>query len=126
FSTVVEIDERVDAQSHVLVSPDPQEVRRQLQALKSQGIQSLAICLLHGFVRADHEELIATIARESGFEEISVSSRIAPLVKIVARGDTTVMDAYLNPVLRQYIDDLRRHLPQSSLRILTSSGGLVD
>jgi 5-oxoprolinase (ATP-hydrolysing) len=81
---------------------------------------------LHSFVRPDHEELVEQAAREAGFEEISVSSRIAPLVKIVSRGDTTVMDAYLNPILRRYVRGLREHLPDSTLRLLTSAGGLVD
>ena len=72
-----------------------------------------------------HEELIEKLAHESGFDEISVSSRVAPLVKIVARGDTTVMDAYLNPILRDYVGLLRSALPSADLRIMTSAGGLV-
>ncbi len=126
FAAVIEIDERTDAEGNVLQAPDRARVRRQLAELKQQGIESLAICLLHGFVRADHEELLAEIAREVGFDEVSVSSRIAPLVKIVSRGDTTVMDAYLNPLLRRYVRGLRDELKGSSLRILTSAGGLVD
>jgi 5-oxoprolinase (ATP-hydrolysing) len=126
FEAVVEIDERLDADGRVLVQPDEDAIRRQLKALRATGVESLAICLLHGFVNAEHEELVARVAGEVGFEELSVSSRIAPLVKIVSRGDTTVADAYLNPILRQYVAGLRRHLPGSSLRLLTSAGGLVD
>ena len=80
---------------------------------------------MHGFEFPAHERLAAELAREVGFTEISVSSEVAPLVKIVARGDTTVLDAYLNPVLRSYLASLRRALPDSDLRILTSAGGLV-
>jgi 5-oxoprolinase (ATP-hydrolysing) len=126
FAAVVEIDERIDAAGGVLVSPDADRVREQLAPLALQGIESLAICLLHAFVRPDHEEIVARIARELGFEEISVSSRTAPLVKIVSRGDTTVMDAYLNPILRRYVGELRDALSDSSLRLLTSAGGLVE
>ncbi len=126
FAAVAEIDERIDASGNVLRAPQLDEVRGQLQALRDAGIQSLAICLLHGYLRGDHEELVANVAREVGFEEISVSSRLAPLVKIVSRGDTTVVDAYLNPILRRYVASLRDHLPESSLRLLTSAGGLVD
>ncbi len=126
FESVVEIDERVDASGNVLQAPNPDTVRRQLTALRSTGIESLAICLLHGFVNPAHEELVAHLAAETGFEEMSVSSLIAPLVKIVSRGDTTVADAYLNPILRQYVGGLRTHLGESSLRLLTSAGGLVD
>ncbi|HEV3138705.1 MAG TPA: hydantoinase/oxoprolinase family protein, partial [Pirellulales bacterium] len=126
FVAAVEIDERIDSQGRVLLAPDPAQVREQLSVLKRQGIQSLAICLLHSFVRDDHERLVAAAAHELGFDEISVSSQIAPLVKIVSRGDTTVMDAYLNPILRRYVRSLRDELPASSLRILTSAGGLVE
>lgn len=126
FAAVAEIDERIDAVGNVLVAPDPRQIQEQLIALRTSGIESLAVCLLHAFVRGDHELLIEAIARDIGFEEISVSSRIAPLAKIVSRGDTTVVDAYLNPVLRRYVRGLRDELPGSSLRILTSAGGLVD
>ncbi len=126
FAAVVEIDERIDAAGRVLVPADPAQVRDQLARLSAQGIESLAVCLLHSFVFAKHEELVERSARELGFEEISVSSRIAPLVKIVSRGDTTVVDAYLNPVLRRYVRGLGDELPASSLRLLTSAGGLVD
>ena len=126
YSAVVEIDERIDAEGRVLRPPDREQVRDQLAALKRQGIESLAICLLHSFAKGEHERLVADLAREAGFDEISVSSQIAPLVKIVSRGDTTVMDAYLNPILRQYVRRLRDELGPSSLRLLTSAGGLVD
>ena len=125
-AAVVEIDERIDAAGRVLVAPDEAEIGRQLLALRAAGIESLAICLLHSFVRGDHEALVERVAREVGFDEISVSSRIAPLAKIVSRGDTTVVDAYLNPVLRRYVGRLREALAGSSLRILTSAGGLVE
>ncbi|MEX0586371.1 MAG: hydantoinase/oxoprolinase family protein, partial [Pirellulales bacterium] len=125
FAAVVEVDERIAADGQVLKPPDADEVRRQLVALRSQGIESLAICLLHASSCPQHEELVAAIAREAGWEEVSVSSRVAPLVKIVARGDTTTVDAYLNPVLRRYVGALRRSLAGSELWVLTSAGGLV-
>ena len=126
FASVVEIDERITPDGDVLQPPDPAAVRRHLTKLRDQRIESLAICLLHAYQHPAHEELVAEIAREVGFAEISVSSRVAPLIKIVARGDTTVMDAYLNPVLRQYVAKLRASLPGSDLRVLTSAGGLVE
>jgi len=126
FAAVAEIDERIDARGEVLTAPDRRQVAAQLEALADQGFESLAVCLLHAFVRGDHEELVGELAREAGFSEVSLSNRVAPLVKIVSRGDTTVMDAYLNPVLRRYVGSLREQLPGSSLRILTSAGGLVE
>jgi 5-oxoprolinase (ATP-hydrolysing) len=126
YSAAVEIDERMAADGTVLVSPKPDEVRRRLRELLEARIESLAICLLHGSAHPAHEQLVAAIAREVGFREISVSSEVAPLVKIVARGDTTVMDAYLNPVLRSYIGRSRTALGNSQFWTVTSAGAIVS
>ncbi|MBW3598763.1 MAG: hydantoinase, partial [Planctomycetes bacterium] len=129
FTAVVEIDERVTAGGEVLRPPDPNAIRAALEPLREHGIESLAICLMHAWRFSAHEELIEQVARDIGFEEISLSSRTAPVIKIVARGDTTVLDAYLNPVLRRYVQRLRNSLDaagKSELRLLTSAGGLVD
>ncbi|MFN0198019.1 MAG: hydantoinase B/oxoprolinase family protein, partial [Planctomycetaceae bacterium] len=126
FETVVEVDERLDADGKVLVSPDPQAIRNSLAEVHGQGVVSLAICLMHAFANPMHEELIEQIAREVGFREVSRSSKLSPLIKIVSRGDTTVVDAYLNPVLREYVQRLRSQLAGSSLKIMTSAGGLVE
>ncbi len=126
YERVIEIDERVDVHGAVLKAPDPNIVRQQLDELQQAGIQSLAICLLHSFAHADHEQIVEGVARELGFTEISTSSRLSPLIKIVSRGDTTTVDAYLNPILRQYVQSLRKSLPGSTLRLMTSAGGLVD
>jgi 5-oxoprolinase (ATP-hydrolysing) len=124
-SAVVEIDERVTHDGHVLTPLNESAVRQQLQALFDAAIESLAICLLHADRHHDHERIIDRIAREIGFREISVSHAVAPLPKLVPRADTTVADAYLNPVLREYVERLRASLPGSHLRLLTSAGGLV-
>ncbi len=126
FSAVVEIDERVLADGTVRRAPDREQVREQLCALLVQGVESLAICLLHADRFPEHERVVIDVAREVGFSEISASHDVAPLVKIVSRGDTTVVDAYLNPVLRRYVDALASSLPESQLRLMTSVGGLVS
>ncbi|MBX9790386.1 MAG: hydantoinase B/oxoprolinase family protein [Pirellulales bacterium] len=127
FEQSIAVEERLAADGKVLVPPRRDEIARQLAGLRAAGIESLAICLLHGFEYTAHEELVANVAREVGFDEISVSHRVAPLIKIVARGDTTVIDAYLNPVLRRYVNRLLEALGESSrLRIMTSAGGLVE
>lgn len=126
FAEVAEIDERLAASGEVLRTPEPVQIRRELERLKEAGCASLAICLLHAFANPVHEQLVEQIAREVGFGEISVSSRLAPLIKIVSRGDTTVMDAYLNPILRDYVGKLRVSLPGSELKLMTSAGGLVN
>ncbi|HVW00344.1 MAG TPA: hydantoinase B/oxoprolinase family protein, partial [Planctomycetaceae bacterium] len=126
-AAVVEIDERLAADGSVLRSPDPETVRRQFIELHQTGVQSIAICLLHSYLSDVHERLVEQIAREVGFAEISTSSRVAPLFRIVPRGDTTVLDAYLNPILRDYVQKLKAPLAQAvSLKLMTSAGGLVD
>jgi 5-oxoprolinase (ATP-hydrolysing) len=125
FEQSIEINERVSAEGEVLVAPNREEIRERLQQLYDSGIESLAICLMHAYRFSQHEELIEQIAREIGFQEVSVSSRVAPFIKLVSRGDTTVVDAYLTPVLRDYVTTLRESLsPSSELRLLTSAGGL--
>lgn len=126
FERVVEIDERVGADGTVLRAPDPVAVRDRLAELRAAGVESLAICLLHGYAHPAHERAVAAVARAAGFADVSVSSEVAPLEKIVWRGDTTVLDAYLSPVLRDYVTGLRRALGAGVLRVLTSAGGLVD
>ncbi len=110
FEAAVEIDERLDANGRVLRAPDEAVVRRRLQELHAAGVESLGICLLHAYANGEHEQVVERIARDVGFTEVSVSHRVAPLVKLVSRGDTTVMDAYLNPVLREYVGRLRQSL----------------
>ncbi|MGE3777986.1 MAG: hydantoinase/oxoprolinase family protein, partial [Pirellulaceae bacterium] len=135
FVRTLEIDERMAADGTVLRAPDKAAVRAALQELRDQGVESLAICLLHAFRYPQHEQFVASVARDMGFREVSVSSEVAPFIKIVSRGDTTVADAYLNPVLRAYIERLREGMrgtqgcaaarPAAELRLLTSAGGLV-
>jgi 5-oxoprolinase (ATP-hydrolysing) len=139
FAAVVEIDERLDASGRRLIEPREDDVRNRILELKQAGCESIAICLLHAFANPAHELLVERIAREVGFTEISTSSRLAPLIKIVSRGDTTVLDAYLNPILRDYVARLKRSLSHaadsgshrgreaaSTLKLMTSAGGLVD
>lgn len=125
FQTAVEIDERVDADGNLLCSPDREIVKEQLRELKASGVETVAICLLHAFANSQHEELVEQLANEIGFEEVSRSSELSPLIKIVSRGDTTVVDAYLNPVLRNYVQRLESKLEGSRLQLMTSAGGLV-
>ncbi len=101
---VVEIDERVDAQGNVLVPLDLDRARAQLEAVRAEGFDAVAISFVHGYRYTKHEELVARAAREIGFGQVSVGHEVSPLMKLVARGDTTVVDAYLSPVLRRYVD----------------------
>lgn len=125
FKAVVEIDERVATDGSVLQVPAESQIEAELVRLKQAGIESLAICLLNSYQNSRHEEEVERIARQCGFNEVSVSSRVSPLMKMVPRGDTTVVDAYLNPVLRTYVERLAKSLPGSDVRLMTSAGGLA-
>src|SRR5262245_24575115 len=122
FADVAEIDERIAADGAVLQPLDADQARQALARLKSAGIESLAICLLNAYANPAHEHALEQLARDVGFHQISVSTRVSPLMKLVPRGDTTVVDAYLNPVLRNYIQRLSESLPGSDLRLMTSAG----
>ncbi len=125
FAAVAEIDERLAANGDVLLTPHEVQVQSALLHLQDAGCDTIAICLLHAFANPVHEEFVARMATDMGFQSVSVSSRLSPLIKLVSRGDTTVMDAYLNPVLQGYVATLQQRLPGSELRFMTSSGGLV-
>jgi len=125
YAEVVELHERLDAHGNVLLALDPAEVRSKLVPLRDR-VASLAVCLLNSYRNGEHEQLVERIAREIGFEQVSVSSRLSPLQKIVARGDTTVVDAYLTPIIRDYIASIAAKIPAGSLKLMTSAGSLVD
>ena len=125
---VVEIDERLDADGNVLRRLDAEQTRRRLRELRERGIDSLAICLLHAYVNDTHERQVEQIAREIGFSNISRSSEVAPLIKLVSRAETTTLDAYLNPILAGYVARVWKQFggPASChLRLMTSGGNLV-
>ncbi len=126
YSQVVEVEERMSADGKVLTPLDPGAVRAQLLDLRSDGFDSLAICLMHGYRYTEHEATIAAIARDIGFGQVSVSHEVSPLMKMVSRGDTTVVDAYLSPILRRYVDRVAAQLGGRRLMFMQSNGGLTD
>jgi 5-oxoprolinase (ATP-hydrolysing) len=127
YQSVIEIPERVAADGVVLRPIDIAATTEALQLAKSSGAESIAICLLHSFRNDIHERAVAAIAHDVGFTEVSLSSVVSPLIKIVPRAETTVLDAYLNPVIRSYADEILRRLSTGSrLQLMTSHGGLVS
>jgi 5-oxoprolinase (ATP-hydrolysing) len=127
YERVVEIDERIGANGEIVRSLDEGQARAALQEARESGIDSLAIALVHGWRFTDHERRLAEIARELGFAQISVSHEVAPLIKLIGRGDTTLVDAYLSPVLRRYVDRVAAGLPSATrLQFMQSNGGLAD
>ncbi|HVJ83681.1 MAG TPA: hydantoinase/oxoprolinase family protein, partial [Planctomycetia bacterium] len=126
YQAAVEVRERIGADGVVLVAPDMDAARRELLALKKQGIESLAICLLNSYLNPAHEELVALEAARIGFANISVSSRLTPLQRMLPRAETTVVDAYLTPIVAAYVSKLKEAAPEATFKLMTSAGGLVD
>ena len=110
YERVVEVDERVHADGTVESEPDLAALRRELSAARADGIEAVAIVFMHAYRYPEHEQRVAALAREIGFPQVSVSHEISPLIKLVGRGDTTVVDAYLSPILRQYVGQVARDL----------------
>jgi 5-oxoprolinase (ATP-hydrolysing) len=126
YDRVVEIDERIRADGAVDRPMDIQGTRRGLLAAREAGFRSIAIALVHGWRFTDHERQVAEIARELGFEQISVSHEVGALIKLIGRGDTTVADAYLSPILRAYVDKVGGELGEATpLLFMQSNGGLT-
>jgi len=126
FGTVAEVDERVSADGQVIRPLDKHQARCVLESFRDGGIESVAICLLNAWIEPTHETELAALASEVGFAEVSYSSEVSPQIRFVPRCDTTVLDAYLNPVLRSYLGTIHEHLHGSQVLVMTSAGGLVD
>ena len=126
YEQVIEVSERYDAQGHELIPVNIEQVKQDLQTVYDSGISSCAIVFMHSYRYPRHEQQVANIAREIGFTQISISHQVSPLMKLVSRGDTTVVDAYLTPILRRYVNQVARELPGVELMFMKSDGGLVQ
>ena len=133
FEQVLEVDERVRADGTVEAAPDLAAVRAALEAARADGVVAVAVAFMHGYRFPDHERQVAALAREIGFPQVSVSHEVSPLIKLVGRGDTTVADAYLSPILRRYVRQVADELSggeqvageAARLMFMMSSGGLT-
>ena len=126
YEEVLEVDERITAQGEVLRPFDATAMRPALESALRRGIRAIAIVFLHGYRHATHEAAAEQLARDVGFSQVSVSHKVSPLIKLVARGETTVVDAYLTPVLRRYVSQVARDLADTRLMFMQSNGGLTD
>ena len=129
YERVVEVSERLNEKGEVVTELNEEEVRNSLIKAKSDGINSVAIAFMHSYINPDHENKIEQIAKEENFNQISVSHKVSPLIKLVGRGDTTVVDAYLSPILRRYVNQVSEELQDTKstqLMFMQSNGGLTD
>ncbi|WP_308909320.1 hydantoinase B/oxoprolinase family protein [Pseudokordiimonas caeni] len=125
YDLVVEADERIDAHGHIVTELDAVEVRHALAEARRHGFTSLAIVFMHGYRYPAHEALAAAIAVDEGFTHVSVSHKVSPLMKLIPRGATSVVDAYLSPVLAQYVGRLEDDVSGAPLFFMQSNGGLT-
>ncbi len=126
YGHVVEVDERVRADGAVLRAPDTARVREDLEAAFALGYRACAIVFMHGYRYPEHEQAVAALARRIGFTRVSVSHEVSPLIKLIGRGDTTVVDAYLSPILKRYANQVAAALGAARLQFMKSDGGLTD
>ena len=126
YAKVVEIEERVGAHGEVLTPLDVEGARRDLQAAYDEGYRSIAVVCMHGYRYQEHEKQVAAMARAIGYGQVSVSHEVSPMMKLVSRGDTTVVDAYLSPILRRYVEQVASELEGVRLMFMQSNGGLTD
>ncbi|MFL5039790.1 MAG: hydantoinase/oxoprolinase family protein, partial [Xanthobacteraceae bacterium] len=123
YERVVEVDERVRADGAVEQAPNLAALRAELARARAGGLQAVAIVFMHAYRYPEHEAQVAALAREIGFPQVSVSHEISPLIKLVGRGDTTVVDAYLSPILRQYVGQVARDLSAKGVSAPIAANG---
>ncbi len=126
YARVLEVDERVGADGQVVRELDEDGARRGLDDARRAGLDAVAVAFMHGYAYPEHERRVAELARAAGFSQVSASHETSPLMKLVGRGETTVVDAYLSPVLRRYVDGVAAQLGDVRLRFMQSHGGLTD
>ncbi|MCC6472400.1 MAG: hydantoinase B/oxoprolinase family protein, partial [Burkholderiales bacterium] len=125
YSKVIEVDERIGARGELIVPLDEARTRRDLEAAFGAGIRAAAIVFMHAYRFPEHERRAAALARAAGFTQVSASHEVSALIRLVARGDTTVVDAYLSPVLRRYVESIEAELPGVPVYFMQSNGGLA-
>ncbi|WP_181704100.1 hydantoinase B/oxoprolinase family protein [Chthonobacter albigriseus] len=138
YEKVIEVGERVRADGTVEAEPDLELIEAQLEDARDSGFEAVAIVFMHAYAFPEHERRVAEVARAVGIGQVSVSHEVSPLMKLVGRGDTTVVDAYLSPILRRYVDQVAGELgaglptadgaeaPSPRLFFMTSAGGLTS
>jgi 5-oxoprolinase (ATP-hydrolysing) len=126
YQRVVEIDERIGARGEVVCELNTDQAYAALRQAYDSGIRSCAIVLMHGYRYTEHERKLKAIAQDIGYTQISVSHEVSPLMKLISRGDTTVVDAYLSPILRHYVRQVESDLGAVPLQFMQSNGGLTD
>ena len=125
YDRVIEVSERVGADGHLVQELDEEATEQALRAAYADGFRAVAIAFMHGYRYPEHEQRVAAIARRLRFTQVSESNEVSPLMRLVSRGDTTVVDAYLSPVLKRYVDEVTAELDGVPVLFMQSNGGLA-
>jgi 5-oxoprolinase (ATP-hydrolysing) len=126
YSRVIEVDERIGAHGEMVLALDEAGAEAALRQAYDEGYRALAIVFMHGYRYTAHEAAVERMARDIGYTQVSASHSTSPMMKLVSRGDTTVVDAYLSPILRRYVDQVAQEMPGVHLQFMQSSGGLTN
>ncbi|WP_314175957.1 hydantoinase B/oxoprolinase family protein [Streptomyces winkii] len=126
YERVIEVDERITADGTVLRAPDLGALATELRRARDDGIRAVAVVCMHSHLHPAHEEAVGELAERTGFPQVSLSSEVSPLMKLVPRGDTAVVDAYLSPVLRRYVQQVAEQMHGVRLMFMQSNGGLAE
>ncbi len=126
YEQVIEVNERIGADGNVIAPLNIKDTRRQLQTSYDDGIRSCAIVFMHGYRFHEHEQQVAELAQKIGYTQISISHQVSPMMRLVGRGDTCVVDAYLSPILKRYVQQITEELEKSRILFMKSNGGLTD
>ncbi|MFQ5630158.1 MAG: hydantoinase/oxoprolinase N-terminal domain-containing protein, partial [bacterium] len=126
YKYVIEVPERIDASGNILYLLEPKKLKNRIEMLQDVEIDSAAVVLMHSYLNPMHEQILAEYLLKAGFRHVSRSSQLAPFVKILPRAETTVVDAYLGPVISDYLADVRKAISTGRLHVMTSAGGLVQ
>ena len=126
YGRAIEVDERIKADGSVLREPDLDRLAEDLRRAHEDGFRAVAVACMHSHLHPAHERAIGKLAEQIGFSQVSLSSEVSPLMKLVPRGDTSVVDAYLSPVLRRYVDQVADQMRGVRLMFMQSNGGLAE
>ncbi len=125
YAISAEIGERTDSKGNILIKPDEEEVFKILSEIKNNNIVSISICFLNSYLNPQNELFVGNIAEKFGFKDISLSSVLTPTIKFLNRGDTAIVDAYLSPLIKEYLKKIQKKIPEAELKLMTSAGSLT-
>lgn len=125
YKKVIEVKERLDADGNVIKQLDLSSLETKVEKLLDKGIRSAAVALMHSYKNGEHEQQLKEWLLDKGFDHVSISSALSPFIRIIPRAETTLVNAYLTPIIQDYLDEVQSVIPEEKMRVMTSAGGLT-